>query len=375
MSPGRSGWQETSLGEICELKYGKSLPESRRAGGDVPVFGSNGIVGHHNEPLTAGPAIIVGRKGSFGEVHFSDRACWPIDTTYYIDKTATKADLRWLAYRIAALGLTGLNRAAAVPGLNREDAYRQRLLLPPLPDQRKIAELLDRAEGLRAKRRAALAQFDTLPEAIFLQMFGDLSANAKHVPIELLGDHLLFVTSGSRGWAKFYATRGSRFIRSLDVQMNRIGNEDIAFVVPPENAEARRTRAAIGDILLTITGSRIGRVAPLPSDLDGSYVSQHVAILRTNHQRIDPTFLSFFLSFESGGQRQIARAQYGQTKPGLNFEQIQRLQIPVPPLSLQRVFAVRVDALEKLKTVHRASLATLDALFASLQYRAFRGEL
>ncbi|HWO42235.1 MAG TPA: restriction endonuclease subunit S, partial [Candidatus Eisenbacteria bacterium] len=88
-------WRSVTLGDVCEFKYGKSLPESAREGGQVPVFGSNGEVGRHNEALTSGPTIIIGRKGSFGEVNYSAVACWPIDTTYYVDETATDADLRW----------------------------------------------------------------------------------------------------------------------------------------------------------------------------------------------------------------------------------------------------------------------------------------
>ena len=231
--------------------------------------------------------------------------------------------------------------------------------------------MLDRAEALRAKRRAALAQLDSLTQSLF----GDPATNPKGVNVEPLGNHLLFVTSGGRGWAQFYAPTGSRFIRSLDVQMNHIGSDDIAFVAAPDNAEARRTRVQAGDVLLTITGSRIGRVAPVPQVLEGSFISHHVAILRVDSERIQPSFLSFFLSFEAGAQRQIAKAQYGQTKPGLNFEQIRRFQVPVPPISLQREFARRVTAVEALKTAQRASLAELDALFATLQHRAFRGEL
>jgi type I restriction enzyme S subunit len=113
----------------------------------------------------------------------------------------------------------------------------------------------------------------------------------------------------------------------------------------------------------------------VPENLNGAYISQHVAILRADPKRIEPTFLSFFLSFDAGGQRQIAKAQYGQTKPGLNFEQVRRFQIPVPSLPLQRDFARRVAAVKKLKTTHQASLVELDGLFAVLQFRAFRGEL
>jgi type I restriction enzyme S subunit len=247
--------------------------------------------------------------------------------------------------------------------------------LPPLAEQRRIAEVLDRADALRAKRRAALAQLDFLTQALFFDLFGDPVTNSKGLRIEPLGEHLLFITSGGRGWAQFYTPNGSRFIRSLDVQMNYIGDDDVVLVAAPDNAEAHRTRVQVGDVLLTITGSRIGRVAPVPPQLEGSYVSQHVAILRVDSKHIEPDFLSFFLSLGVGGQRQIARAQYGQTKPGLNFEQIRRVQIPVPPTELQNEFADQVAAVEKLKTVQRTSLAELDALFASLQHHAFRGEL
>lgn len=247
--------------------------------------------------------------------------------------------------------------------------------LPPLPEQRRTSEVLDRAEALRTKRRVALVQLDALTQAIFVDMLSDPARPLKHEAIDSLGEHLIFITSGSRGWAQYYASTGSRFIRSLDVQMNRFGVEDLVYVVPPDNAEARRTQVRGGDVLLTITGSRIGRVAAVPDELQGSYISQHVAILRTNSKRVEPTFLAFFLSLEAGGQRQIAKAQYGQTKPGLNFDQIRCFQIPVPSIDLQREFARRVAGVEKLKTTYCASLAELDALFASLQHRAFRGEL
>jgi type I restriction enzyme, S subunit len=262
-----------------------------------------------------------------------------------------------------------------ISNLNTDRCRKLPFPLPPLAEQRRIAEVLDRAEALRAKRRAALPQLDILTQAVFFDLFGDPSTNPKGLKIEALGDHLSFVTSGSRGWAEFYASTGVRFIRSLDVQMNYIGDEDMTFVVPPDNAEARRTRVSVGDVLLTITGSRIGRVAPVNNDLDGAHISQHVAILRADPNRLDPKFMSFFLSLEIGGQRQIAKAQYGQTKPGLNFEQIRHFQLPVPPIQLQREFAHRVAAVEKLKTSHRASLNEIETLFASLQYRAFRGEL
>ena len=117
------------LGSVVELKYGKSLPSQNRRDGEFNVYGSNGVVGSHIESITSGETIIVGRKGSFGEINLSLDCCFPIDTTYYIDKSATKQNIVWLRYALETLKLNTLNKSAAVPGLNREDAYRQKIQL------------------------------------------------------------------------------------------------------------------------------------------------------------------------------------------------------------------------------------------------------
>jgi type I restriction enzyme S subunit len=125
-----AGWRWVRLGVVCEFAYGSSLPSTLRQVGTVPVYGSNGIVGHHSQPLTNGPTIIIGRKGSIGEVHFSPIACWPIDTTYYIEHPRLEVDLVWLTHGLRTLNLGELNKAAAVPGLNRDDAYALEIPLP-----------------------------------------------------------------------------------------------------------------------------------------------------------------------------------------------------------------------------------------------------
>ena len=166
-------WQTAELGDICTFVYGKALAANQRQPGPVEVYGSGGLIGSHDAAVAEGPAIIIGRKGSFGSVHYSDADIWPIDTTFYIDKAHTDCELRWLYWVLPCLGLDQLNRAAAVPGLHREDAYRKKLPLPPLEEQRRIAGILDAADALRRRRREALALLDTLPGAIFAEMFGN----------------------------------------------------------------------------------------------------------------------------------------------------------------------------------------------------------
>ncbi len=261
------------------------------------------------------------------------------------------------------------NKTTNISNLNLKLTATMRVPLPPLPEQRRIAAILDHADALRAKRRQVLTHLDALGSAIFLERF------RSHIELLSLSASLIFMTSGGRGWAKYYSADGDRFIQSLDVQMGSISNRDPVFVVPPDNAEARRTRTAVGDVLLTITGSRIGRVAALPIELAGAYVSQHVAILRPDSDVLMPEFLAAMLALPSLGQRLIAGAQYGQTKPGLNFEQIRSFELPRPPIVEQQRF---VDDLQKISRQRHAMMrseSSTGELFSSLQSRAFRGEL
>jgi type I restriction enzyme S subunit len=372
MNDARS-WRTVSLGEVCEFKYGKSLPESKRALGEVAVFGSNGLVGHHDTAITTGPTIVIGRKGSFGEINFSPASCWPIDTAYYIDASATDADLRWLSYRLAALGLNRLNKSAAVPGLNREDAYRQRLLLPSLSEQQRIAEILDNADALRAKRRAALALLDTLTQAIFLDLFGDPATNPKRWPDPTVGGLLTFQQYGPRFFNESYSSDGIRIARITDLDETGA----LAFssmprlVVSDQDREKYALRP--GDVIFARSGATVGKVALIrrgdPPCIAGAYF-----ITMRFAGTVDPVYARTVLtspsirSIVTTRSRQAAQQNF--SGPGLRA-----LPMPLPPLDLQRQFARRVEAVEDMKRRERSSLTSLDGLFASLQHRAFRGEL
>jgi len=113
------------LGDAVELAYGKALKADTRVVGEVPVYGSGGIVGYHNEGLVKGPGIIVGRKGNVGSVFWSDYDFFPIDTVYYV---RSKASLHYLYFNLRAQNF--INNDAAVPGLNRNQAYSLPFLLP-----------------------------------------------------------------------------------------------------------------------------------------------------------------------------------------------------------------------------------------------------
>jgi type I restriction enzyme S subunit len=137
------GWTSTRVGELYQFEYGKSLTKlSRTDAGDYPVYGSNGIVGMHDEYLIEGPVLIVGRKGAAGAVGYSPDNCWPIDTTYFI-RDNPNLSLKFSYYLLQSLNLTKHEKSTAIPGLNRNDAYAEPVLLPPLPEQRRIVAKIE----------------------------------------------------------------------------------------------------------------------------------------------------------------------------------------------------------------------------------------
>ena len=150
-------WPSVQIRHCARFTYGDSLAAEDRADGSVPVFGSNGQVGVHNAANTRGPVIVIGRKGSYGKVRYSEAPVFAIDTTYSIDASTTRHELRWLYYALLTAGLDTLGQDVGVPGLNRENAYAQRIPLPPLAEQRAIADYLDaettRIDALIAKKQ------------------------------------------------------------------------------------------------------------------------------------------------------------------------------------------------------------------------------
>ncbi len=122
------GWRVGTVEDLLELAYGKALKATDRIVGDVPVYGSGGLTGFHNQALIDGPGLIVGRKGTIGTLYWEDRPFYPIDTVFYV---RSRVPLTFCFHQLAMLGLNEMNTDGAVPGLNRNNVYRLQVIIPP----------------------------------------------------------------------------------------------------------------------------------------------------------------------------------------------------------------------------------------------------
>ncbi len=160
------GWEPKQLKDILELVYGKALKKTDRVEGDVPVYGSGGLTGYHNQSLVEGPGIIVGRKGTVGSVYWEPKSFYPIDTVFYV-KPKARYSLSYCYLILQNLGLENMNTDAAVPGLNRNNAYRLEVL---------------------TSSQDVLNKFESLMHSFQSKIDGN---NAQNVSLERLRDTLL----------------------------------------------------------------------------------------------------------------------------------------------------------------------------------------
>jgi type I restriction enzyme S subunit len=278
---------------------------------------------------------------------------------HWVNSTRTRYELREL--------VNGIH-------LYPKDVARLQISLPSLEEQRRIAEILDRAEELRSKRREAIAELDTLIQAIFLEMFGNPVTNPKGWKIKICKSICSRITVGIVVQpASYYQEYGVPALRSQNIKQNSISTDNLVFFSQSDNeTKLAKTRVKAGDVVLVRTGQP-GTAAVIPEELDGVNAID-LLITTPCKDVVDSVYLcSFFNS--AWGKKLVSSSQVGQIQKHLNVGILNNAQIICPPLPLQQEFAHRAEAVEKLKAAHRASLSELDALFASLQHRAFRGEL
>ncbi|MBI3769703.1 MAG: restriction endonuclease subunit S [Deltaproteobacteria bacterium] len=285
-------------------------------------------------------------------------------------------DPRWLMHCLNASTcrnqIAGFATGTTRSRISRGNLGKITIPIPPLSEQRRIAEVLDRADALRAKRRAALAQLDTLTQAIFLDMFGDRPPGSNGLKQVCLSDVTTRITDGTHLTPQFVEA-GVPFIFVKNVRNGVIDFRTDKFI-SEEQFKVLYGRCPIeeGDVLYTTVGT-YGEAASVGTFTKFAF-QRHVAHLKPDVGKVVPSFLGTLMQLPIV-KYQADRWARGVAQPTINLKELREFVVPMPRIGQQRDFTRRVAAVEKLKATQRASLAELNTLFASLQHRAFRGEL
>ena len=391
---------KVALGDICEVNIGRTPARENREywGVGFPWLSiadmnqgrvlsktkeqitQRAVVETRMQPAPTG-TVLLSFKLSIGKVGI---AATPLFTNEAIAalpiKDPTKLIPEFLFWALQSIDLTaGQDRAAMGLTLNKAKLLTLQIPLPPLEEQRRIAAILDQAETLRTQRRTALALLDSLTQSLFLDMFGDALASDERTPMGELVSEFRYGTSEKSGNAGFPTLRIPNVASgSLDLSELK--------TVSVEAAEFERLRLLCGDLLFVRTNGNpdyVGRCAVFePTDVENSgfdssefIYASYLIRARLKGSDISPFVLQHYLSEGEGRRALRARCKTSAGQYNINTEGLGAIPIPRLPLPLQQTFATRIASIEALKATHRRALAALDALFASLQQRAFTGAL
>lgn len=384
------------LGDIATVERASVQPSDIRPGtlyvGLEDIESGGGIVGAR--PVNAGD--LASTKFSFTESHVLYGKLRP-----YLAKIAAPQfagicstdivpvlpgpllDRRYLLHYLRQPTMVAFATARSVgvnlPRLRPSVLETFPVPLPPLPEQRRVAAILDQADDLRAKRRATLGHLNALKESIFLEMFA--GSESEEWPLSTIED-VADPSSGSIRTGPF----GSQLLHSEFVDDgvavlgidNAVGNQfrwaKLRYISHEKYKLLARYTVHPGDLVITIMGT-CGRCAIVPDDIPLAINTKHLCCITLNQTTCLPIFLHSYFQHHPTARQYLRQTAKGAVMDGLNMAIIRQLPLRLPPLPLQKNYGRRVTAIESVEVALSRSLAAFDDLFASLRSRAFRGEL
>ena len=354
----KAGWTVAKLRDVVTLNYGKSLEKERRdPDGNVPVYGANGVMDWSYCQLTHGPSLVIGRKGSAGEITRVDGSFWPSDVTYYTTHDSSRLNFDYMHYALRTLDLPSMARGVK-PGINRNDVYDLTIPLPPLEQQHQIVAVLDEAfEGLARARAHAAANLQNareLFEGFLTNLFSTSSGKSCTLPeiAENLDRVRVPITKSERvaGDVPYFGASGV-----VDHVAGHLFDEDL--------------------LLVSEDGANLlARTYPIAFSISGkSWVNNHAHVLRFSDLDTQE-YVRLYLNSIS-----LEPFVSGMAQPKLNQAQLNRIPIPFPSATERAEIVARAELFSAktadLEDHYAASLADLEGLRQSLLQKAFAGEL
>ncbi len=375
----KSLWKDKRVGEVLTLEYGKPLDDvDRKPDGLYPVYGANGEKDRSDKYYFDKPSIIVGRKGSAGEVNFSDEKFWPLDVTYFVTFDEQQHDLRFLYYLLTTLDLPSLAKGVK-PGINRNEVYSKAAKIPPLNEQQRVVGILDEAfDGLATATanaeqnlRNARALFESHLQSVFTQ-------RRKGWVEKRLGDVCERVSVGHVGpTSRFYcdASKGVPFLRSQNVRPGRLDYNGLQYITPQFHWQLRKSTLRPGDVLFVRVGANRGDCCVVPDDV-GEINCANVVFARPERGSSD--YVALFCRSTMGRERLLGMTT-GAAQGVINTGSVAELMVPMPNATERATIVSQLDNLaaetKRLEAIYQQKLAALGELKKSLLHQAFSGQL
>ena len=358
------------LGEVCLLKAGKFVsandisPEYHK--GLYPCFGGNGIRGYVVDYTHDGEFPLIGRQGALcGNVNLASGKFHATEHAVVV-QPKIEMNVQWLYYALKAMNLGQYATGAAQPGLAVSKLETLSIEIPDTSEQKKIAHNLYKVEQLVNFRKQQLAKLDELVKARFVEMFGESEypySSLISLIIEGAGLSYGIVQPGDDG------TGDMGVLRPVDFADGKIKTDSIKYIDRSLGDGFKKTELNGNELLITVRGTT-GITALTDSRFKGMNVTRGIAVIRYDEKKIDPIYLNEYIKMEKS-QQYIKEHTRGATLQQINLSELRDLEIVIPPLPLQRVFATFVERVDQQKQTVQQSLEKLELMKKALMQEYF----
>ncbi len=365
---------KVKLGDLTKIRTGKLDANASSSNGEYPFFTCS------KEPLCIDSysydceCVLVAGNGDLNVKYYHGKFD-AYQRTYIIeDNGSGQLYMPYLYYfmdsyveELRKLSIGGVIKYIKLGNLT--DALIE---LPEINNQKAVVNILNKAKCVLTYRQQQLQKLDELVKARFVEMFGDPKINPNNYPVCQLSNFIVFLTSGSRGWAQYCADDGTEwFITIKNVKDCHIETDNMQPINAPDNAEAKRTRVQEGDLLISITAD-LGRTGVVTKEIaeHGAYINQHLTCIRLKQDVLNPLYVAYFME-SPAGKEQFESKNRSAVKAGLNFNSINSLRLMVPPLDDQNAFVDFIKQTDKSKVAVQKALDEAQLLFDSLMQKYF----
>jgi type I restriction enzyme S subunit len=375
----KKNWKILTLGEVIKLEYGKPLPENKRiSNGSFPIYGANGEKGRTNTYYHNKKTVIIGRKGSAGEINLSEEKFWPLDVTYFITFDETKYDLTFIFHLLDFLKLPKLAKGVK-PGINRNEVYSLVVQIPTLFEQQKIGITLNETFNAITTAKINIGQnlrnakglFESYLQNVFVNKDKDWEENK-------LGE-LGTITSSKRIYKSEYVKNGIPFYRTKEIK--ELSNEkEITlelFISKEKYYEIKKVFGVpqINDLLMSAVGT-IGEIMVIEDEKEFYFKDGNIVWFK-EFKCLDTNYLKYALT---AFVEKIKSLAIGSAYNALTIEKLNLYKISYPKsLKEQQNIVQKLDALsiecKKLESIYQKKVIALDELKKSILQKAFSGQL
>ena len=376
----KARWQTKRLGELIKLQYGKPLPdEKRKADGKYPVYGANGEKDRTDEFYFDKPTIIVGRKGSAGEINLTEERFWPLDVTYFVEFDEKELSLKFLYNLLDILDLPKLAKGVK-PGINRNEVYSIGVKVPPLPEQQCIVAILDEAfAGIAtatANAKRNLNNARELFDAHVQRFFFNTEAGWEEKKLADVVSELITGPFGSMLHKSDYVDDGIPVVNP----QNMIGGKIIPLKKTMVSVQTKDRMAKYclreNDIVIARRGE-MGRCGIVDKAHAGWLCGTGSMVIRLK-VNANVQYITQLLQ-ASTVRKRLEGDAIGAAMSNLNQAILLSVKFRLPPVHTQQAIIAKLDELstetKKLEAIYQQKLVALEELKKSLLQRAFSGEL